>query len=105
MNTFLEKLPKYINPATNRIQADFNQQGTLVGRFSCSKPNLQQLPRDIRIRRLFKGNYGSTIITADYGQMELRILAEVSQEPKMIELFKKDGDLHKLTSSLIFNKP
>ena len=61
--------------------------------------------RDSSIRQLFRSNNGSTIITADYSQIELRILAEVSGEPKFIELFKNDGDLHKLTASLIFNKP
>jgi DNA polymerase-1 len=105
LNTFLEKLPKHINPATGRIHANFNQYGTLAGRFSCSKPNLQQLPRDKNIRALFKGNNGSKIITADYSQIELRILAEVSKEPKFIELFNSGGDLHKLTASLVFNKP
>lgn len=104
LNTFLEKLPKHINPATGRIHANFNQYGTLAGRFSCSHPNLQQLPRDKNIRALFKGNNGSKIITADYSQIELRILAEVSKEPKFIELFNNGGDLHKLTASLIFNK-
>ncbi len=104
LNTFLEKLPKHINPATGRIHANFNQYGTLAGRFSCSGPNLQQLPRDKSIRALFKGNNGSKIITADYSQIELRILAEVSKEPKFIELFNSGGDLHKLTASLIFNK-
>jgi len=104
LNTFLEKLPKHINPATGRIHADFDQYGTLAGRFSCSKPNLQQLPRDKSIRALFKGNNGSKIITADYSQIELRILAEVSKEPKFIELFSNGGDLHKLTASLVFNK-
>ncbi|MBU3965984.1 MAG: hypothetical protein KKG76_01205, partial [Euryarchaeota archaeon] len=104
LNTFLEKLPKHINPATGRIHANFNQYGTLPGRFSCSRPNLQQLPRDKNVRALFKGNNGSKIITADYSQIELRILAEVSKEPKFIELFNSGGDLHKLTASLIFHK-
>ncbi|MCZ7401083.1 MAG: DNA polymerase [Candidatus Methanoperedens sp.] len=104
LNTFLEKLPKHINPATGRIHANFNQYGTLPGRFSCSRPNLQQLPKDKNIRALFKGNNGSKIITADYSQIELRILAEVSKEPKFLELFNSGGDLHKLTASLIFNK-
>jgi len=104
INTFLVILPKHINPATGRIHANFNQYGTLPGRFSCSRPNLQQLPKDNNIRALFKGNNGSKIITADYSQIELRILAEVSKEPKFIELFNSGGDLHKLTASLIFNK-
>jgi DNA polymerase-1 len=104
LNTFLQKLPKHINPVTGRIHASFNQYGTLAGRFSCSKPNLQQLPRDKNIRALFKRNNGSKIITADYSQIELRILAEVSKEPKFIDLFNNGGDLHKLTASLIFHK-
>jgi len=105
LSAFLEKLPKHINPATGRIHANFNQYGTLAGRFSCSQPNMQQLPKDNNFRVLFKGSEGSKIITADYSQVELRILAEVSQEPKFIELFNKGGDLHKLTGSLVFNKP
>lgn len=104
LNTFLKKLPKHINPATGRIHANFNQYGTLAGRFSCSGPNLQQLPRDKNIRALFKGNNGSKIITADYSQIELRILAEVSKEPKFIDIFNSGGDLHKLTASLVFHK-
>ena len=74
LSTFLEKLPKHINPVTGRIHADFNQHGTLAGRFSCRNPNLQQLPRDSSIRQLFRSNNGSTIIIADYSQIELRIL-------------------------------
>lgn len=105
LNTFLEKLPKHINPVTGRIHANFNQYGTLAGRFSCSSPNMQQLPKDNNFRALLKGSKGSKIITADYSQVELRILAEVSQESKFIELFNKGGDLHKLTGSLVFNKP
>lgn len=105
LNTFVEKLPKYINPVTGRIHANFNQYGTLAGRFSCSRPNMQQLPKDNDVRALFKSSKDSKIIAADYSQVELRILAEVSQEPKFIELFSKGGDLHRLTASLVFNKP
>lgn len=104
LSSFLVKLPKHINPITGRIHAEFNQYGTLAGRFSCSKPNLQQLPRDDGIRALFRGNNGNKIVTADYSQIELRILAEVSQEPKFIQLFNSGEDIHKLTASLVFNK-
>lgn len=105
LNSFLDKLPKHVNPKTQRIHANFSQMGTLAGRFSCSKPNLQQIPKDNKIRNLIKAAQGYKIIKGDYSQIELRLLGEVAQEPKFIKLFNDGGDLHKLTASLIFNKP
>ncbi|MDP3103889.1 MAG: DNA polymerase [Candidatus Methanoperedens sp.] len=103
--TGLSKYPKYINPVTGRIHSNFNQLGAHSGRFSSSKPSLQNVPREKKIRALFKAGEGNKIITADYSQNELRIIAEVSQEPKFLEIYKNNGDLHRLTASLLLKKP
>jgi len=102
---FILKYPGHINKVTGRIQPSFNQVGTNTGRFTSSKPNMQQVPHDKNIRALFKAGKGKKIITADYSQIELRIIAEVSQEPKFLEIYKNNRDLHRLTASLVLNKP
>lgn len=83
LSAFLEKLPKHINPATGRTHANFNQYGTLAGRFSCSQPNLQQFPIDTSVRTLFSCGNHCKIITADYSQIELRILAYPGKDYKL----------------------
>lgn len=102
---FILKYPEHIHRITGRIQPEFNQCGTNTGRFTSSKPNMQQVPHDKSIRSLFKASLGNKIITADYSQIELRIIAEVSQEPKFLEIYRNNRDLHRLTASLILNKP
>ena len=102
---FILKYPGHLHSVTGRIQPDFNQCGTNTGRFTSSKPNMQQVPQDKTIRALFKASQGNKIITADYSQIELRIIAEVSQEPKFLEIYRNNRDLHRLTASLILNKP
>jgi DNA polymerase I-like protein with 3'-5' exonuclease and polymerase domains len=102
---FILKYPGHINKVSGRIQPSFNQVGTNTGRFTSSKPNMQQVPHDKSIRALFKAGVGNKIITADYSQIELRIIAEVSQEPKFLEIYKNNRDLHRLTASLILKKP
>ncbi|MBU4221421.1 MAG: hypothetical protein KKA10_07345 [Euryarchaeota archaeon] len=102
---FILKYPEHVHKVTGRIQPDFNQYGTNTGRFTSSKPNMQQVPRDKNVRGLFKTSNGSKIITADYSQIELRIIAEISQEPKFLEIYRTGKDLHKLTASLLLNKP
>lgn len=101
---FILKYPEHIHRITGRIQPDFNQCGTNTGRFTSSKPNMQQVPHDKSIRSLFKASPGNKIITADYSQIELRIIAEISQEPKFLEIYRNNRDLHRLTASLILNK-
>lgn len=86
----------------NRIYASFNQCGTNTGRFSCNSPNLQQIPPEIR--HIFRATDGNKLIIADYSQIELRIMAKVSQEPLFIKALQNNEDLHKLTASLILNK-
>jgi len=102
---FILKYPKHVHKVTGRIQPDFNQYGANTGRFTSSKPNMQQVPHDKSIRALFKASAGNKIITADYSQIELRIIAEVSQEPKFLEIYNNKGDLHRLTASLLLKKP
>ncbi|NJD03824.1 MAG: hypothetical protein FIA99_14770 [Ruminiclostridium sp.] len=105
LTSFILKYPEHLHKITGRIQPDFNQYGTNTGRFTSSKPNMQQVPHDKSIRALFKANPGNKIITADYSQIELRIIAEVSQEPRFLEIYNNNKDLHRLTASLILNKP
>ena len=102
---FILKYPEHIHAVTGRIQPEFNQCGTNTGRFTSSKPNMQQVPKDKTIRALFKAPPGYKIVAADYSQIELRIMAEVSQEPKFLDIYRNNGDLHRLTASLILNKP
>lgn len=108
LNTFVGKLPTFINKKTGRIHADFFQLGAKSGRLSCTKPNLQQQPSKTfpEWRTIFKAPPGNKIITADYSQIELRILAQVSQDKEYIQAYnKKEADLHTLTASKIFHKP
>jgi len=107
LNTFVGKLPNFIKKKTSRVHADFFQIGAKSGRLSCTKPNLQQQPSRTlpEWRTIFKASAGNKIITADYSQIELRILAQVSQDPDYIKAYNKGEDLHRLTASKIFNKP
>jgi len=107
LNTFVGPLPNFINKKTGRIHADFFQLGAKSGRLSCTKPNLQQQPSRTlpEWRTIFKAAEGNKIITADYSQIELRILGQVSQDPEFIKAYKNGVDLHTLTASKIFNKP
>jgi DNA polymerase-1 len=103
ISSFIKKLPTHINPVTNRIHPEFHQLGTVTGRFTCQNPNLQQIPKEQRWRNLFKALEGCKIITADYSQIELRILAEYSQDKTFIESYKNGEDLHKRTASEMLN--
>ncbi|KKG66210.1 DNA polymerase, partial [Methanosarcina mazei] len=108
LNTFVGKLPTFINKKTGRIHADFFQLGAKSGRLSCTKPNLQQQPSRTlpEWRTIFKAAEGNKIITADYSQIELRILAQVSGDKEYLKAYNtENADLHKLTASKIFNKP
>jgi DNA polymerase-1 len=107
LNTFVGKLPNFINKKTDRIHADFFQLGAKSGRLSCTKPNLQQQPSRTlpKWRTIFKAADGNKIITADYSQIELRILAQISQDKEYIRAYNEGEDLHQLTASKIFNKP
>jgi DNA polymerase I-like protein with 3'-5' exonuclease and polymerase domains len=107
LNTFINKLPEYINQNTNRIHANFYQIGAKSGRLSCTSPNLQQQPSKIlpEFRSIFRAEPGNKIVTADYSQIELRIIAQVSQDQEYLSAYRNNEDLHKLTASKIFKKP
>ncbi len=114
-SAFVNKLPKMVHPTTGRIHADFRQFGARSGRMSCTNPNLQQQPaNDVEIkdengevvqtlvwRKIYRARPGYKIVTADYDQMELRILTEASREPKFIQAFNQGLDLHLMTAEMV----
>lgn len=105
LTSFGENMLKLVNEVTGRIHPDFDQFGADTGRFSCQNPNVQQIPHSQDFRECFIAEKGHKLITADYSQAELRILAQLSKDPKFIEAFCSGGDLHKLTASQMFNVP
>lgn len=105
ISSYGRNILEYINPVTNRIHADFNQLRTDTGRFSCSNPNLQQIPALVEYRSCFIADKGNKLVTADYSQIELRILAELSQDREFINAFESGEDLHKATASNMFGVP
>jgi len=108
-STYVDALPLLRDPQTGRIHTSYNQAVAATGRLSSSDPNLQNIPirsEDGRkIRRAFVAAKGCRLVSADYSQIELRILAHITDEPLLIEAFKKDEDVHSLTASQIFNVP
>lgn len=106
LNTYIAKLPKEVNPLTNRIHGSFNQYGAVTGRFSSSEPNLQNIPsHEKRVRKIFKADEGKVFISGDYSQVEPRVLACVSEEDNMKESYRQGRDLYADMASFIFNKP
>lgn len=96
----------FINPADGRIHSEFRQIGTPTGRFTCNKPNLQQVPGEEQYRSSFQAqNDNSSLIIADYSMIELRIMAEFSLDEKMLEAFQNNIDLHQYTGSYAFGLP
>ncbi|MFQ3621564.1 MAG: DNA polymerase I, partial [Spirochaetales bacterium] len=108
-STYVEALPGMLNPKTGRIHTNFNQTGTATGRLSSKDPNLQNIPiRDEegrRIRSAFVPREGWKFLSADYSQIELVILAHLSQDPGLCEAFQTGKDVHRLTGALIFGIP
>jgi len=104
-NTYVDVLPKLINKTTKRIHTSFNQAVTTTGRLSSSDPNLQNIPirTDLgkKVRDTFVAEPGNILIAADYSQIELRIVASLAQDKKMISVFKKGEDIHKATAAAI----
>ncbi len=109
LSTYVEQLPRMVNPSTGRIHTDYSQTGTETGRLSSSNPNLQNIPvrTEIgrRIRRAFVAAPGCVLLSADYSQIELRVLAHLSGDPKLIEVFEQGGDVHRATAATIFGVP
>ncbi|MDX2242219.1 MAG: DNA polymerase I [Leptolyngbyaceae cyanobacterium bins.302] len=106
--TYVDKLPKLVRPDTGRVHTDFNQAITTTGRLSSSDPNLQNIPIRTafsrQIRKAFIPEPGWRMMAADYSQIELRILAHLSQEPVLIETYRNNEDIHRLTAQLLFEK-
>ncbi|MGB0757809.1 MAG: DNA polymerase I [Patescibacteria group bacterium] len=108
-STYVEALPKLINKDTGRVHTSFNQTITATGRLSSSDPNLQNIPIRTKlgreIRKAFVAEKGNVLIAADYSQIELRVVAHLSDDQRMIETFKTQGDIHRTTASFIFDVP
>lgn len=109
LSTYVEALPKLIHPETGHINTSFNQAVTATGRLSSSNPNLQNIPvrgEDGReIRRAFVPEEGEVFFSADYSQIELRIMAHLSEDPHMVADFNSGLDIHAATAARIFHKP
>ena len=104
IQAFIVPIPKFINDKTGRIHAEYHQLGASTGRFSCRKPNLQQIPRDKLFRSCVAAPPGYRLIIADYSQIELRIAAEITGDETMIKAYQNGLDLHKMTASIITGK-
>jgi len=102
LSSFGENILEFIEPKTGRIHADFRQIGAPTGRFSCSNPNLQQIPHEEEYRRCFRAPDGKKLVIADYSQIELRILAEFSDDQRFIEAFVSGQDFHTATAAQVF---
>ena len=102
LSSFGENILEFIEPKTGRIHADFRQIGAPTGRFSCSNPNLQQIPHEEEYRRCFRAPDGKKLVIADYSQIELRILADFSDDRRFIEAFVSGQDFHTATAAQVF---
>jgi DNA polymerase I-like protein with 3'-5' exonuclease and polymerase domains len=104
LTSYGQNMIDLINPTTGRLHADFRQIGAPTGRFSCTNPNIQQVPHAVEYRRCFSGHpVGRKLIIADYSQIELRILAEFSGDPGFTKAFNSGVDLHRVTAAEVFN--
>jgi len=106
-STYLEALPKKINRRTGRLHTSYHQAVTATGRLSSSKPNFQNIPirteQGAQIRSAFIANKGSVILAADYSQIELRIMAHISEDKNLIKAFNNNEDVHRSTASQVFD--
>ncbi len=107
-NTYLDALPELVHPKTGRVHTSFNQAVAATGRLSSTDPNLQNIPirtevgREIR-RAFVAGEKGWSILSADYSQIELRLVAHFAQDKRLISAFKNDRDIHRETAALVFD--
>jgi DNA polymerase-1 len=105
-NTYTDKLPKMINPATGRVHTSFGQATAVTGRLASTDPNLQNIPirtaEGRRIRSAFVAPAGRRIVSADYSQIELRIMAHLSDDPRLLEAFAQGEDVHRATAGEVF---
>jgi DNA polymerase-1 len=105
-STYVDALPRLIDPATGRLHTRFSQTGTATGRVSSSDPNLQNIPVRTelgrQIRAAFVADPGWTLLSADYSQIELRVMAHLSEDPLLLEAFRSGHDIHSLTAEEVF---
>jgi DNA polymerase-1 len=105
-STYVDALPALVNPETGRVHTSYNPVGTVTGRISSTNPNLQNIPirteEGRRVRRAFVAEEGWVLMGADYSQVELRVMAHVSQDPGLIEAFERGEDIHATTAAAIF---
>ena len=108
-STYVDALPALIHPATGRLHTTFGQTGTATGRLSSANPNLQNIPIRTElgrgIRAAFIAEPGHVLLTADYSQIELRLLAHFSRDPLLVEAYRRGDDIHTLTASQVFGVP
>ncbi len=106
-STYVDALPKLINEDTGRIHTDFNQSVAATGRLSSSNPNLQNIPirtkRGREIRKAFVAEEGYKLLSADYSQVELRVIASIAEDENMMEAFQNDEDIHARTAKEVFD--
>lgn len=109
-STYVDTLPEQVNPATHRIHCTFNQSVAATGRLSCQDPNLQNIPvrteEGMKIRRAFQPQHPHhSFLAADYSQIELRLLAHLSEDPALLKAFREGEDIHTYTAALVFGIP
>lgn len=108
-STYVEALPQLVNPATGRVHTSFKQTGTVTGRLSSRNPNLQNIPirteQGRQVRRAFVAEEGWLFLGADYSQVELRVLAHISQDPGLLEAFRQGEDIHRTTAAAVYGVP
>ena len=108
-STYTDKLPRMVNLATGRVHTNYGQATAITGRLSSNEPNLQNIPvrspQGREIRKAFIAPPGSVIVSADYSQIELRIMAHISQDASLLDAFAKGLDIHKATAADIFSLP
>lgn len=107
--TYVDALPALINPQTGRVHTSYNQTGTVTGRISSSNPNLQNIPIRTElgreVRRAFVASTGHKLLSVDYSQVELRILAHISQDKTLLEAFAQGQDIHAATAAAVYGIP
>jgi len=105
-STYVDALPDMVNPKTGRIHTSYNQTGAVTGRIASSRPNLQNIPirskEGQKIRRGFVTDQGWLFLAADYSQVELRILAHISQDEALLQAFREDQDIHRTTAAAVY---
>jgi len=107
--TYVDTLGGLVNSSTGRVHTNYSQAGAATGRLSSNGPNLQNIPirteRGREIRKAFEAEEGCLLLAADYSQVELRILAHIAEEERLIEAFRQEQDIHAVTASLLFDVP